>query len=305
MNNNIKIGITCTFSALVGAGITAIISKYIYDKKLTKAAKEMKDRYSASTAYENYKKIASSDKVIIKESTNGELIASVYANGIAVEHIPKNINPVFRSHPKIFVSDENEVIVTKAWVNPNEPNYTLEIPFDQYFVDQRNENESIKDGENADDISHNTCDKDVVSEAKTISERHVPIDYTSYSQNDVVTNPRIKVPPVPDIPKIVNEAIRSITPEEFGENEDYEKITLTKYADNKVVEWGTSMPIDVSTLTDILGNDAFDKIGEYEDDVAYICNDNHKTYYELLVDIRPYSEVLNEKLRVGGDTDDE
>lgn len=80
-----------------------------------------------------------------------------------------------------------------------------------------------------------------------------------------------------------------ISPEEFGEFDDYEKISLTYYADGVLADDNNEVVDDVK---DIVG-DALDHFGEYEDDSVFVRCDERKCDYEILMDQRTFSEVAD------------
>lgn len=80
-----------------------------------------------------------------------------------------------------------------------------------------------------------------------------------------------------------------IAPEEFGENEDYETVSLTYYS-NGVVTDEFDEPIDEESLDDMIGLESLDHFGEYEDDSVFVRNDYSETYYEILADAGEYKE---------------
>ena len=81
-----------------------------------------------------------------------------------------------------------------------------------------------------------------------------------------------------------------ISPDEFGELDDYETISLTYYSD-KVLADDMDQVIDDYLVC--VGNDFMNHFGEYEDDSVFIRNDVRKCDYEILYDLRPYSELGN------------
>ncbi len=80
-----------------------------------------------------------------------------------------------------------------------------------------------------------------------------------------------------------------IPPEEFGDFEDYERISLTYYADGVLADDNNEVVDDVE---DIVG-DALDHFGEYEDDSVFVRCDERKCDYEILLDQRTFSEVAD------------
>lgn len=80
-----------------------------------------------------------------------------------------------------------------------------------------------------------------------------------------------------------------IPPEEFGEFEDYEKISLTYYADGILADDNDDI---VDGVEDIIG-DALSHFGEYEDDSVFVRCDERKCDYEILLDQRAFSEIYD------------
>lgn len=80
-----------------------------------------------------------------------------------------------------------------------------------------------------------------------------------------------------------------ITPEEFGEFEEYEKISLTCYADRVLADENDE---EVDDVDDIVGEESLNHFGEYEDDSVFVRNDRLKCDYEILLDQRNYSDVV-------------
>ena len=94
-----------------------------------------------------------------------------------------------------------------------------------------------------------------------------------------------------------------ITPEEFGDDEEYEKISLFYYTDGVICD-DSDEPLSDEEISRSIGLDAKNHFGEYEEDCVYIRNDRLKTYYELLISLKSYSEdVLPNKPFLAGDGD--
>lgn len=79
-----------------------------------------------------------------------------------------------------------------------------------------------------------------------------------------------------------------ITPEEFGDIDEYERISLTYYSDKVLTDEDDELIEDVD---DIVGLDSLNTFGQYEDDSVYVRNDRLKCDYEILLDERDYSEI--------------
>lgn len=82
-----------------------------------------------------------------------------------------------------------------------------------------------------------------------------------------------------------------IPPEQFGDNEEYERISLTYYADDVLADENNEVIEDVE---DTVGIDSLNHFGEYEDDSVFVRNDTRKCDYEILLDQRIYSEVVED-----------
>lgn len=79
-----------------------------------------------------------------------------------------------------------------------------------------------------------------------------------------------------------------ISPDEFGEIDDYETVSLTYYEDGVLTD-ESDEPIE--DIENTVGYDAFNHFGEYEDDSVFVRNDELMTDYEILMDMRKYSDV--------------
>lgn len=102
--------------------------------------------------------------------------------------------------------------------------------------------------------------------------------YTDYSRNveEKKGDPFVEKPYV-------------ISPEEFGEFEEYEKISFTYYADQVLTDENNE---EVDDMEEIVGEESLTHFGEYEDDSVFVRNDRLKCDYEILLDQRDYSEVV-------------
>lgn len=93
-------------------------------------------------------------------------------------------------------------------------------------------------------------------------------------------------------PTVKTKACYVISPDEFGEIDDYEELSLTYYADQVLADDNDEIINDVD---DIVGMESLTHFGEYEDDSVFVRNDILKCDYEILMSARTYSEVLKEK----------
>lgn len=80
-----------------------------------------------------------------------------------------------------------------------------------------------------------------------------------------------------------------ISPEEFGEYEEYEKISLSYYADHVLADENDELVEDVEN---VVGSESLTHFGEYEDDSVFVRNDRLKCDYEILMDQRTHSDVI-------------
>ena len=101
------------------------------------------------------------------------------------------------------------------------------------------------------------------------------VDYTDYEKEEDV-----------DMMKPV-----VIAPEEFGEDETYDTISLTYFADNYLTD-DRNLLVDVEKT---VGKESLTHFGEFEDDSVFVRNDELKVYYEILLDERSYVDLINER----------
>ncbi len=76
-----------------------------------------------------------------------------------------------------------------------------------------------------------------------------------------------------------------IPPEEFGTLDEYETISLTYYADEVLTDDNDDVMEDTEN---IIGSDALNRFGEFEEDSVFVRNDVLKCDYEILLDQRAY-----------------
>ena len=81
-----------------------------------------------------------------------------------------------------------------------------------------------------------------------------------------------------------------ITPEQFGEYSEYGTKTLTYYADNVLTD-EIDNPITSEEMETMIGPDALDHFGEYEDDSVYIRDEMNEMDYEILKSEKMFSEI--------------
>ena len=79
-----------------------------------------------------------------------------------------------------------------------------------------------------------------------------------------------------------------LAPDEFGNDEEnYETVSLTYYADNVLCNELDEVIPDPENYI----GDALDHFGEWEPDAVYVRNEDLGMEYEILRDERPFAEV--------------
>lgn len=79
-----------------------------------------------------------------------------------------------------------------------------------------------------------------------------------------------------------------ITEDEYGEEDDYDCIELEFFADNVLVDDGFDIVRDPAA---IIGEEALEKLKTTEDDSIFVRNPALNCDYEILIDLRKYSEL--------------
>lgn len=80
-----------------------------------------------------------------------------------------------------------------------------------------------------------------------------------------------------------------IPPDEFGEVEGYETISLTYYSNYILADENDEIVEDVENT---VGSESLSHFGEYEDDSVFVRNDMRKCDYEILLDLSPYKGAV-------------
>lgn len=84
-----------------------------------------------------------------------------------------------------------------------------------------------------------------------------------------------------------------ISPEEFDEKDGYKIRSLTFY-DDGVLEDEDGKIVSDKSIEKLIGIKSLGCFGEYEDDSVFVRNDKLKTDFEILKDVRKYSEVYHQ-----------
>ena len=161
------------------------------------------------------------------------------------------------------------------------------------FANKKVSDETIKDPDKENDIlAEKAVHKpDIMEYAAKLSDEK----YTNYSSVVDIKTDSSNVEDDVEEPYV-------ISPEEFGEMYDYEKISLTYFADGTLADDADEVIEDVD---EIVGSDALDHFGEYEDDSVYVRDDRKMVDYEILMDTRNYKDyIAKEKPYLHVDTEE-
>lgn len=126
---------------------------------------------------------------------------------------------------------------------------------------------------------------EVELDSQTINELEEVIANSGYANYEPYTKEEKGGKSYMDVPYV-------ISPEEFGENPDYEQVSLVYYADGILADEVNEV-IEDDDVEDIVGSGSLTHFGEYEDDSVFVRNDNMKTDYEILLDVRTYADSIN------------
>lgn len=83
-----------------------------------------------------------------------------------------------------------------------------------------------------------------------------------------------------------------ISPDEFGEIDEYDEVSLTYYIDGVLADENDEPVEDVDN---VIGFESLNHFGEYEDDSVFVRNDKLRSDFEILLDQRNYSDVIKTK----------
>lgn len=137
----------------------------------------------------------------------------------------------------------------------------------------------IPDPRQAELTSNDDETDEEVGDMKRRYEKFVQLtDYNKIFDDEEVT------PVEEDLPKV-------IPPEEFGDIEDYDQISLTYYADGYLADDFNNYEV-MEDIDAHVGKESLKTFGRYEEDSVYIRNDNEQTYYEILRSDRLFVEVV-------------
>ena len=80
-----------------------------------------------------------------------------------------------------------------------------------------------------------------------------------------------------------------ISPAEFDTEDDYSVYSLTYYADGVLTD---EQDNPIEDVDDMVGRDSLNHFGEYEDDSVHVRNERLQCDFEILRDLRNYSDVF-------------
>lgn len=174
-----------------------------------------------------------------------------------------------------------KLVKTKYEQISNEEIESVKEHFKKMYEEADSKPDEVESIEEAEPISVNTekhaddgkADMNVIEYAKIISKEKYAVDENETKEGDDVMEeyggPRV------------------ISPEEFGENTNYEVLSFTYYADGILTDEDDHV---ISNPEDYIGDEALNSFGEYEDDSVFVVDDDIETYYEILLDESNYSD---------------
>lgn len=153
----------------------------------------------------------------------------------------------------------------------------------------RNSGGSLLQYDEDNDNRKSTVDEkttDIQEKVKRAGERFIQEQEKEMSNYEKLVKKNEYINREPDEPRV-------ISPDEFGEEEDYTQISLTLYADGVLVD-DNNDEMGENEINRTIGPYALDHLGDYEDDCVHVCNDRLEAYYEVLTDTRKWSDILED-----------
>ena len=157
-----------------------------------------------------------------------------------------------------------------------EEDFNSRRAFDQDKKDETDETDETEEHVAEKTADSRTVYKPSIAEYAAILQKEGYVNYSDMSEKEH------KQKAVVDRPYVIE-------PSEFGEFDDYEKISLTYTADGVLLD---DMNEIVDDIEETVGEDSLERFGEYEDDAVHARNDAKKCDYEILLDQRNYQEIL-------------
>lgn len=170
-------------------------------------------------------------------------------------------------------------------------NEQIESVKERFTVPKPAVNEDVKkflDGKRGAQLASKAVNKPNITEYKRKAAQYTNYSNVEYEkENDETVSFETRITSKPVI----------INPDEYGyggddgEYEDYDQVSLTYYADGVLADEDDT----ILNINEVIGREAIDHIGDYEDDAVHVRNDARKVYYEVLVDERTYEAVTGKK----------
>lgn len=132
--------------------------------------------------------------------------------------------------------------------------------------------------EQAKEAAKNAANKSSITEYANVVKKEGYKDYSEYSKPEPVEEKEVNANP-----------ISYILPSEFGDEDAYEQIELTYYADGILADEEGDLVQDID-LT--VGNEFDEHFGEYDDAMVYIKNDVMKAYYMIYMSDDCYRDIF-------------
>lgn len=150
------------------------------------------------------------------------------------------------------------------------------------------------DGHNSETVTENSDESDDSNEEDMMHYAQLlkKESYFNYSNSDETAVSNANIPLSKQISDEENIKPYVISPDDFGVDEEYDRIALTYYSDNILADDNDEQVVDIDNL---VGLESLESFGEYDDDVVHVVNDRLKTYFEISRDERTYYEVLELK----------
>lgn len=148
----------------------------------------------------------------------------------------------------------------------------------------------VKKNDSVDDICSSEVEASADKAARALKKNSI-IDYNSVlkRENYVDYSKSGKNEEDEDKKTLGKECPYVISPDEFGELYDYEKVSLTYYSDKVLTDDNDDVIEDIDA---VIGVESLDHFGEYEEDSVFVRNDQRMCDYEILLDTRTYSEAV-------------
>lgn len=128
---------------------------------------------------------------------------------------------------------------------------------------------------------------DVVLVKNDIEVNHEDVDYTKYKTKQNMFRDHVNLSK--EEQEVIDDTITIISAEEFAANdEDYEVQSLTYYADGHLIDEYNEI---ITNVEDVVGYNSLNLFDTTDTDCVFVKNDNTESIYEILRDLRDYSDV--------------